>query len=78
MLYLQPKDNLNDVLGRIIVLGKRFSIVDLNGDTLHKQGSNNERKKMTLEFTDYKGMADRQGETVKHTICKPSKTETCI
>ena len=35
-------------------------------------------KKSTLEFIAYKGMADGQGETVKHTICKLSKTETCM
>jgi len=43
MFYLQSKDRLNDVLGRIVVLGKRFSIIDLTGDTI--QGNYNEKKK---------------------------------
>jgi len=45
MFYLQSKDRLNDVLGRIVVLGKRFSIIDLTGDTIHEQGNYNEKKK---------------------------------
>ena len=56
MFYLQSKDRLNDVLGRIVVLGKRFSIIDLTGDTIHEQGNYNEKKNKKINKEKHIGV----------------------